>query len=210
MSSRMKLNVSRLFLLPGIQLDEKIKRDFSRFGFVNTYLTCDQLSYPYNVIYLVFKPNELDLEFYAFSKNMQKNPNFIEAIDLGRNKVVMIFRVPKRFKADYALFLDGQYSKLSKDFQSCFALEDIKRDDNGKPVLDGNKYVKEPSRFFHIFNRTQWLKDRWKLRLYGREDAEGNVSYTPRDEVDALILDEVELFDRQDPVLELLTVGFTL
>ncbi len=210
MSSRMKPNVSRLFLLPGIQLDEKVKRDFTRFGFVNTFLTCDQLSYSFNVIFLLFKPNDLDLEFYTFSKNMEKNPNFIEAIDLGHNKVVLVYRIPKRFTADYELFLDGKYSKLSKDFQSCFALEDFKRDANGKPILDGGRHVKEPSRFFHIFNRTEWLKNRWKLRLYGTEDKDGNPVFSPKDEVDSLILEEIELYDRQDSVQEFLNVGFAL
>jgi hypothetical protein len=206
----MKANISRLFLLPGIQLDEKAKRDFSRFGFENTYLKCDQLSYAFNVIFLLFKPNDLDLEFYTFAKNMEKNPNFIEAIDLGRNKVVMVYRIPKRFTKDYELFLEGKYSQLSKEFQNCFALEDFKRDANGKPMMDGGRYVKEPSRFFHIFNRTEWLKDRWKLKLYGHQDAEGNPQFDLRDEVDSAILDTIELYDVQDPVAEFLTVGFPL
>lgn len=206
----MKVNVSRLFLLPGIQVDDKVRANFTRFGFVNTYLTCDQLSYPYNVIYLLFKPKDLDLEFYTFTKNMEKNPNFIEAIDLGQNKVVLIYRIPKRFKQDYGLFLEGKYSKLSKDFQSCFALEELKRDDQGKPILDGGRYVKEPSRFFHIFNRTEWLKDRWKLKLYGTTDKDGNQFIHPKDVADAAVLDDMELYDVQNPVDELLGVGFTL
>lgn len=205
-----KTNISRLFLLPGIQLDEKVKREFGRFGFVNTYLTCEQLSYNYNVIFLVFIPPALDLEFYSFSKNMEKNPNFIEAIDLGNRKVVMIYRIPKRFTKDYEYFLDGKYSRLSKDFQRCFAMEDIARDENGKPMISDGKYVKEPSRFFHIFNRTEWLKDKWKLKLYGAQDSEGNISFSPRDEAAAHLLDDLELHDKQDPVMEFLDVGFEI
>lgn len=191
-------------------MDEKVKREFSIYGFVNTYLTSDQLSYPYDVIFLLFKPKDLDLGFYTFIRNMQKNPNFIEAVDLGRNKVVLIYRIPKRFKADYQHFLDGSYSKMSKEFQSCFSLEDFKRDANGKAILQDGQYVKEPSRFFHIFNRTEWLKDRWKIRLYSTEDADGNPTYSARDEHDSLVLNEIELFDRQNPELEYLNVGFQL
>lgn len=206
----MKPNISRLFLLPGIQIEEKTKKLFAQFGFVNTFLSCAQLSYSFNVIFLLFKPSEFDMGFYTFARNMEKNPNFIETIDLGQNQVAMIYRIPRRFTKDYELFLDGQYSKLSKEFQSCFAMEDFKRDSNGRPIIDAGRYLKEPSRFYHVFNRTEWLKDRWKLKLYGHEDKDGNVILSPKDRHEAAILDDVELFDKQDPELETLLLEFEL
>lgn len=202
-----KINTSRLFLLPGIQLDDKLRKDFGRFGFVNTFLTCDQLSYTFNVVYLKFEPLKLDLEFYSFSKNMEKNPNFVDAIDLGHNQVVLVYRIPRRFIQDYALFLDGKYSKMSKEFQACFAMEDIKRGPDGKPIMDNGRFVKEPSRFFHIFNRTEWLKDRWKLRLYGDLDKEGNAQFSLRNANDAHLLDDMELFEQQNAEDEHLLTG---
>lgn len=200
-----KINVSRLFLLPGIQLSNSLKKDFERFNFVNTYLKCDDLKYSFEVIFLLFKPDDFDISFYSFSRNMSKNPNYIETIDLNNHRVVMVFRIPKRFKEDYNHFLNGDYSKMSKEFQSCFALEQYKFDSNGNLIKENGKYVYEPTIFYHVFNKTQKLKDVWKLKLYGQDSKDG-IIYEP----DSNLIDEIELYEKQDPLLETLDVGFEI
>lgn len=183
-----KENVSTVFLLPGIEIKSELKNRFYSFGFQNTFLTCPPLNYPWPVLYILFKPQVIDLEFIRFAEDLQKNPNFIETLDAGSNKVLMVYKVPKRFRRDYELFLEGKYSKLSSDYRKCFQMEQFKLDSHDRPVKENGRYVKEYTDFYHIFNRTDHIKDVWKERL-GYDKSEQ-------------IFDDIELYDRQDPVRE--------
>lgn len=183
-----KENVSTVFLLPGIEIKSELKNQFYSFGFQNTFLTCEPLKYPFEVIYLLFKPSVIDLDFMRFAEDLQRNTNFVEVIDGGRNKVVFVYRVPKAFRHDYELFLEGKYSKLSSAYKKCFQMEQFKTDEKGRPVKEAGRYVMEYTSFYHIFNRTDHIKDVWKERLGYRADES--------------ILDDVELYDKPDPVRE--------
>jgi hypothetical protein len=188
-----KENISTMFLLPGIQIKPELKQKFYSFGFRNTYLTCKPFTYPFEVIYLLFQPEALDVEFYAFTEELQKNTNFIEILDMSDRKVMLVYRVPRKFKRDYELFLDGRYSQTSKDFQACFAMEDYKRNEKGLPIRgkDGRP-EKVPTTFYHVFNRTPFLQQKWKDRLGYDYDSD--------------ILDGMELYEKQDPLKEALEV----
>ena len=179
-----KENVSTVFLLPGIEIKGDLKNQFYNFGFQNTYLTCAPLVYPFEVIYILFKPDSIDLDFIRFAEELQRNPNFIEVIDGGRNKTLFVYRIPKRFRHDYHLFLAGKYSQLSADYKKCFAMEQFKVDEYGRPVKENGRYVKEETSFFHIFGKTDHLKEIWAERLGLTDDH---------------ILDEIELYDKCDP-----------
>lgn len=183
-----KENVSTVFLLPGIEIKNELKNMFYTFGFENTFLTCKPLEYPWPVLYILFKPSVIDLEFTRFADELQKNPNFIEVIDAGRNKVLFVYRVPNRFKKDYQLFIDGKYSKLSEEYRKCFVMEQPRIDPiTNKPIKDGGRYVMEYTDFYHIFHRTDHIKAVWAERL-GYDDDE--------------ILDDMEMYDRQDVTKE--------
>lgn len=185
-----KENVSTVFLLPGIEIKTELINEFYSQGFVNTFLTCEPLTYPFPVLYLLFRPDQVNADFIGFANNLQKNTNFIETLDAGKGKVLMVYRIPKRFRRDYELFLEGKYSKLSAEYKKCFQLEQFKVDIYGKPVKEGNKYIKEPTDFYHIFNKTDDIKSRWLER----------IGYPP----ETHILDDMEMYDMQDPVKETL------
>lgn len=187
---KIKENVSVVFLLPGVEIKSEIKNQFYSHGFRNTFLTCPPLTYPFEVIYLLFRPEVIDADFMSFAEELQKNPNFIEVIDGGKGKVLFVYRIPKRFRRDYELFLEGKYSKFSGDFRKCFQMEQFKLDINGRPIKEAGRYVKEFTNFHHIFNRTDHIKDVWKERLGYKQDEH--------------ILDDMELYDRQDSVKETL------
>lgn len=184
-----KENVSTVFLLPGIEIKNELKNMFYTFGFENTFLTCPPLSYPFEVLYLLFRPQVIDYEFIRFAEELQKNPCFIETIDCSKGRVLFVYRVPKRFRRDYELFLEGKYSKLSAEYKKCFQMEQFKCDAQGRPMKDNGRYVKEYTDFYHIFNRTDHVKTVWMERL----------GYT-----DTSILDDMEMYDRQDEVEETL------
>lgn len=178
-------NVSTIFLLPGIEIREELKAEFYSQGFINTFLHVKGLNYPYPVIYLLFKPTRIDHSFVRFANELQKNGNFLETIDAGRNKVLMVYRVPKRFRRDYDLFLEGKYSRLSDSYKRCFQMEQFKLDALGRPMRDNRgRWIKEPTDFYHVFNRTDDIKKRW-LAAIGYDESSD-------------ILDDVELYEKQD------------
>lgn len=188
--------ISTVFLLPGIEIKNNIKDQFYNFGFKNTFLTCPPLTYPFEVLFLLFKPVDIDLDFIRFGEELHRNPNFLETIDGGGNKVLFVYRIPKRYRHDYQLFLQGKYSKTSADFKKCFVMEQFKLDANGKPVLEKGRYVKEYTDFYHIFNRTDFIKSIWNERL----------GYSENDH----ILDSIEYYDIQKPEDETLIEEFWL
>lgn len=188
-------NISTIFLLPGIEIDNGLKKSFNQFGFVNTYTTCKSFTFPYKVVYLLFKPVSMDMAFYSFIESLKKNKNFVNELDLGYNRLMVVYKVPTRFNNDYDLFLEGKYSKLSAEFKSCFAMEEWKRTSTGALAKDiNNRPIKEPSTFYHVFHRTKEFVTRWKERL----------GYDPDDD----ILNDVELYEKQNEEEETYDLGF--
>lgn len=188
MSNNRKDNVSKVFLFPGIEVKDDLKFKFNSFGFINTYLQVQPLTYPYPVIFLLFKPESFNIDFNNFVSEIQKNPNFIEIVDLFNGRILMTFRVPKKFTKDYYTFLEGKYSKLSAAFKSCFSMEKIKVDEKKQPIKKNGKLEKEPTNYYHIFNRTQFMKEHIKTKY----------------NVDDDVVENIEFYDKQDPEQETL------
>lgn len=184
-----KENVSTIFLLPGIEIKRELKLSFYNNGFVNTFLTCKGLSYPFEVIFLLFNPKQIDINFCSFIEDLKKNTNFLEVLDVGLNKILLVYRIPKKFRLDYNLFLEGKYSELSEEYKKCFSLEKFKLDGYGNKVIEKGKYIMEPSNFYHIFNKTEHLKNIWLDKL-GISKEESHI------------LDNVELYEKQDTIKE--------
>lgn len=167
-SSKLKRkdNISTIFLLPCLQIRQEIKDKFYEMGFVNTYLFFDKQQYSFIPLYLVFSAKEYDLNFYKFSLMLEKNPNYVETLDYPGNSVVFVFKIPKRFEKDYELFLKGRYSKFSKEYKDNFPMKVHKVDSSGRYIKDKeNQYVTDNSVFYHIFNKTDYLKDVYMQNL---------------------------------------------
>lgn len=154
-------NISTVLLLPCITIKDNLTRQFSEFGFVNTYLYCEKYYYDFNVIYLVFKPSEFTLGFYNFVTDMEKSVNFVETIDEPWT-VILVFRVPPRFGTDYLLFLNGAYSLTSPDFKACFRLTNYVLGPDGKTLRTSTGSLQtEYTIYYHIFNKTEYLRNQW-------------------------------------------------
>ena len=154
-------NVSTMLLFPCIKVKQDLVRQFNEFGFIGTYLYCEKYYYDFNVIYVVFKPTEFSMGFYGFTLEMEKNINYVETLD-EPGIVIMVYRVPPQFGADYLLFLNGAYSITSPDFKACFKMKEYKQAPDGQLLKTvGGAYVTEYTMYYHIFNKTQFLKDKW-------------------------------------------------
>lgn len=173
-----KDNVSTMLLLPCLKLKQDLQMQFSEFGFVNSYLFCEKYYYDFNTIYLVFKP-EFTLGFHLFLQELQKNINFVDVLD-EPGTVIVVFRVPPKFGTDYLLFLNGAYSMTSPDFKACFQLKVYKQDDKGVYLKTSTgAYQTEYTMYHHIFNKTEYLRNKWR-------DALGDV----------LLPKDMELYDK--------------
>lgn len=160
-----KENISAIFLLPALQIKSECKADFYRFGFINTYLYYDKCYYQFKPLYLLFNPARYDLDFYKFCLALEKSNSYIETIDIA-GKVLFVFKIPERFSSDYNVFLTGKYSAFSQEFQLLFPMKSYISDRQGNLVKDSEgKYKTDPSMFYHIFNRTQTLREIYRSTL---------------------------------------------
>lgn len=155
-----------LFLVPILGINEGYLR---RFGFVNGYLTDVNHETEYeNCIYLVFKPANLK-EFELFVKAEKKRMGgfLLEDYDCGFNYVVLVYKIPDPFIADYKLFKEGKYSKFSAECIKLFPETVMRTDEDGFERVDHSLY-------FHVFNRSQALRGYWEEKLGTElsEDAE--------------------------------------
>jgi hypothetical protein len=146
-------------LLPVTKIPESLKYKFKSFGFVNSYLFAndDDKKYGFEVIYLRFKPFSYDAAYAAFAAALTNNENFIEEYDL-KKETVYVFRIPRKLRTDFYLFLKGKYSKLSDSYKKHFPMERYFRGPVGEPM-------KEPSSFHQIFTKAAELKKQWEEKL---------------------------------------------
>ncbi len=180
---KIKQNVSSVFLVPCLKIREETRQQFDSFGYVNSYLFCDKCSYEFfTPIYLLFEPENFNINFYNFTLNLERNQNHVETIDLPKGQVLFVFRIPKRFESDYEIIKQGRYSKTSPDFKACFPVRRFVYDQKGMLTKDSKgNYATEYTMYFHIFNKTEFLRSKLVETL--------EVDYIP---------EEMELHDKYD------------
>ena len=157
-------NLSAIFLIPALQINERLRQSFSKFGFIDSYLFCDRddCTYPDNItaLFLLFKPQQFSQEFTVFTRQMEKNKNFLEIKDISGVSVMFVFKIPDQFMADYNLFLKGKYSKFSEALKLCFPMTRPAEDEEGNLIKEGRGYVQEYTNFYHIFNKTEYQRNK--------------------------------------------------
>lgn len=83
--------------------------------YVNTYLWNVNAKTPDYTLSVVHR-NINDTRFQAFEDTLESLANFVESYDiLDTNYGVKVFELPSLFRREYDLFLDGSYSRFSRD-----------------------------------------------------------------------------------------------
>lgn len=150
--------LTTLFLLPLVNLPKELR---DKYHFVNSYLMDTSNSSEFSEmftanpkikIYSLFKPDSIK----DFTSELDKEN--IEYYDVGYNLIMIISYLPDVFRSDYEHFINGYYSKFSEKAKKMFP--DIK-----DAYRDGVKVGKEYTIHYHIFNRTDWMKELWMKRL---------------------------------------------
>jgi len=147
-----KFTNTTLFLLPALNI---LNDDLSKAGFINAYLGDNGYEIEYkNSLYLLFKPSgSSDIEDFIDKYKEVIHDDY----NIG-DHVMIVFKFPKDFIKEYKYFKQGKYSKFSKTYINLYFPF------SKETKVDG-KVIKEHTLFYHIFNKTKWIKDWWNTRL---------------------------------------------
>lgn len=110
--------ITTIFIVPTLGIDKPI---LNKNGFVNGYLDDFDHDLDYeDVVYVLFKPKNLD-EFKIFLEDVYENNKLvIEDYNNEKDEIIVIFKLDEKFKKDYDLILSGKYSKTSEAFKDNF------------------------------------------------------------------------------------------
>jgi hypothetical protein len=135
-------------------------------GYVDSYINDPSLELKdafekQKLLFLLFKNKKLNLEnLKQLVTDFTTIPlDFIMSYELVNDYSMIIVEYPKNFYQDYDNLIKGKYSKLSQEFKDGFpSVVDVF---NSEKVRIGREYTM----YYHVFNKTQWLKDIWLERL---------------------------------------------
>lgn len=159
-----KYNITTLFLTKFIfgnnfELLKKI-------GLVDTYtqdpsiMEMITLNEKQRLLFILFKNKKMSHEeMKKIVLELVEIPvSAVFSYELVNEHCIVVLDFPDLFIEDYDNVLQGKYSKLSNRFKSKFP--------STIEVTEDKKVIgKEYTIYYHIFNKTQWLKDRWMDRL---------------------------------------------
>lgn len=151
-----------VFLLPALELD---KNKLLLNNFINAYCGDNEHEVKYeNCLYLLFK-NVDNENFEELIQHIEQKNKIIEVYDINGGYTVIVVKFPINYNNEFKNFKDGKFSKFSKSYINSFFpfKKPTEWDSKGKVKKE------EYTLFYHIFNKTQWLKDWWAKRL-GYED----------------------------------------
>lgn len=114
----MEKTVTSIFMVPtvGIARDTLVDN-----GFINAFIKDTVKDSDYrNVIYLLFKPENIDRFRDFLDKEYERTLSIIEDYDHKNGYVVVVYKLDEDFLEDFELVKQGKYSKTSKDFQEQF------------------------------------------------------------------------------------------
>lgn len=110
--------ITTIFIVPTLGIEKATLNDN---GFINGYL--DDFNYDLDyedVVYLLFKPEDLD-SFKLFLEEIYKNNKLvIEDYNNEKDEIIVIFKLKEEFKEDYQNILTGKYSLTSEEFRNNF------------------------------------------------------------------------------------------
>lgn len=150
-----KKTITSIFIVPTLKIGrEKLQQH----NYVNGYVDDVKTDTVYNdCVYLLFKPNNLELFREFLQEEYERTKSIIEDYDYEDGFVVIVYQLDSKFKKDFELVKSGKYSKTSPTFQELFP-KVIKIKHNG--------YSKDEVSLQHrVFNKTDDLKKYWEDKL---------------------------------------------
>jgi len=152
----MEFTCSTIFMLPAIGLQRK---DILSYGFMEAYLDDVNHEPHYDAsLYLLFKPEEMDAFQVFLEKEYKRTKLLIEDYDYAGGYVVIVYKIPEEYMKEFEMFLKGKYSKFRKKYMLLFPKTVKIENEDGKSVT-------EMSLAYHIFDKTQSIRDYWEEKV---------------------------------------------
>lgn len=147
---------STLFLVPALGLKVEYLRH--EHGFVNAYLNDVDLMKTYEYqLYLLFKIKDEDL-FNAFLlKEYTRTKDLVQDYSPAEGYEVLVYNFPSKWKKEWALFMDGEYSYFRKSYVNLLPQEEHLEDEHGP--------FTQPSVQVNVCNRAVVLKNYWERMI---------------------------------------------
>lgn len=137
-------------MVPTLDIGREI---LTKNNFINAYsedIDCN-LDYK-NVVFLLFKPEDMNVFKEFLEKEYTRTTDIIEDYDYKEGYVVVIYQLNPEFEKDFETIKKGKYSKTSKEFQSLFP----------KTIKDSVTLQDSPSIQHLIFSKDQKLVEFWE------------------------------------------------
>ena len=177
-----KKTITSIFMVPTLKIDRK-KLHIN--GFINAYSKDVKQETQYkDAIYVLFKPEDLDI-FRAFLEGeYERTDQVIEDYDYPRGYVVVVYKLDAKFKKDFELVRLGKYSLTSEKFQNIFP--------KTVSVVNNRTVREEISLQFRIFNKTEDLVAFWEKRLDVVFSDDQEVWYGFEEDKEVLNVDKIK------------------
>lgn len=175
------------FIMPIFGLGRDVLKGM---GFVEAYIEDQDRAYPEDGtirIFALFKP-VTEAQRQSLRKQGERldaDGLVIDDYDYADGYTVLVFVLPEQLKPDYKLFLEGKYSKYSRETKNLFPDREIK-------VRDGVR-IEDLTLQYHVFNKTPGIQKFW-MDEFGlpedvMEDPDLELWYKPDKERETLNID---------------------
>jgi len=177
--------ITTIFMFPtlGIEKSDRVENNF-----INAYSFDEAKDVQYeDCILLLFRPDNHARFRMFLEKERKRTKDFIDEYDYEGGYVVLVYKLPSKFKTDFNLVREGKYSKTSPAFQKEFA-------HTVHILTSTGGTVEKISLQYRIFNKTQDLIRYW-------EDKTG-ITLGTEDEVWSKFMEERETLTLADVKVE--------
>lgn len=162
-----KFNKTTAFLGKFIFSEKENFEMLKKVGFMDCYVSDPEimdiitLNSNQKLLFLLFKNKKLKLQdIRKIVQDLASMPvSIVFSYELVNDYSMVVIEFPESYNDDYENVIQGKYSKLSEEFKSKFPVS--------QQVLNSKKQVmgKEYTIYYHIFNKTDWLKEFWMKKL---------------------------------------------
>jgi hypothetical protein len=169
-------------MVPTLKIDRK---KLATNGFINAYSKDVKQEVEYkDAIYILFKPNDLDIFRSFLAEEYERTDQVIEDYDYPDGYVVVIYKLDSKFKKDFELVRLGKYSLTSIRFQEIFP--------KTVTIIKNRMSREEISLQYRIFNRTEDLIAFWEERLAVEFADDQEVWYGFDEDKEVLDIDKIK------------------
>lgn len=177
-----KKTITSIFMVPTLKIDRK---KLATNGFINAYSKDVKQEVEYkDAIYILFKPNDLDIFRSFLVEEYERTDQVIEDYDYPDGYVVVIYKLDSKFKKDFELVRLGKYSLTSIRFQEIFP--------KTVTIIKNRMSREEISLQYRIFNRTEDLIAFWEERLAVEFADDQEVWYGFDEDKEVLDIDKIK------------------